>query len=278
MTRVLAIANLKGGIAKTTTVFALGDALATRGQRVLLVDLDPQASLTLASGHDPSDLPVTIYDALLHYTKHLAPLALADYRQSLGERLDLLPSNLKLTQAEKELQSAKREEYLLDEALAPARGAYDVVLIDCPPSFSLLTMNALTAADQVLIPLAPEYLSVQGLALLLENIRDIRLSKLNPELEVAGVVLTLVDARTTHNRDMVQNVERFLAGVPGGGPPILGEIKRSIRAAEAAQEGLPVTRFTPAREVGQAYEQIAERLLGRWAAEATGPATMATRG
>jgi chromosome partitioning protein len=268
MTRVVAIANLKGGVAKTTTAFALGDALAAQGQRVLLIDLDPQASLTLAAGLDPTRLTATIFTALQHYKDYVEPLALESYRHPLGDRLDLLPANLKMAKAEKALAEAKRQEYLLDETLAPARGRYDVILIDCPPSLSLLTTNALTAAQQVLIPLAPEYLGVQGLALLLEQIREVRLTKLNPSLTIVGVLLTMTDYRTVHNREMAGHVLRFVAEqrlLPQT-IPVLGEIKRSIKASEATEAGLPVTRYAPESDVALAYRQLGERLLAEWRA------------
>jgi chromosome partitioning protein len=268
MTRIVAIANLKGGVAKTTTAFALGDALAAHGQRVLLIDLDPQASLTLAAGLDPTRLTATIFTALQHYKDYVEPLALESYRHPLGDRLDLLPANLKMAKAEKALAEAKRQEYLLDETLAPARGRYDVILIDCPPSLSLLTTNALTAARQVLIPLAPEYLGVQGLALLLEQIREVRLTKLNPSLTIVGVLLTMTDYRTVHNREMAGHVLRFVAEqrlLPQT-IPVLGEIKRSIKASEATEAGLPVTRYAPESDVALAYRQLGERLLAEWRA------------
>lgn len=268
MTQVVAIANLKGGVAKTTTAFALGDALAAQGQRVLLIDLDPQASLTLAAGLDPTRLTATIFTALQHYKDYVEPLALEVYCHPLGDRLDLLPANLKMAKAEKVLAEAKRQEYLLDETLAPARGRYDVILLDCPPSLSLLTTNALTAARQVLIPLAPEYLGVQGLALLLEQIREVRLTKLNPSLTIAGVLLTMTDYRTVHNREMAGHVLRFVAEqrlLPQT-IPVLGEIKRSIKASEATEAGLPVTRYAPESDIALAYRQLSERLLAEWRA------------
>lgn len=266
MARVLAVANLKGGVAKTTTVLALGDCLATTGRRVLLVDLDPQANLTVAAGIDPASLTATVYTALQHYKDHLEPLALADCRRNLGERLDLLPANLKMIRADQALAGAKRQEYLLDEALAPARAEYDVILIDCQPSMSLLTTNALTAAPEVLVPLTPEYLAVQGLALLFEQIHEVRLTKLNPALTIVGVLLTMTDFRTTHNREMADHVLRFVERqtILPQRISVLGEIKRSIRAAEAAEAAQPVTRYAPESSVAQAYVAVAERLMAGW--------------
>jgi chromosome partitioning protein len=191
---------------------------------------------------------------------------LESYRHRLTDRLDLLPANLKMAKAEKALAEAKRQEYLLEETLAPARAAYDVILIDCPPSLSLLTTNALTTAQEVLIPLAPEYLGVQGLALLLEQIREVRLTKLNPSLSIVGVLLTMTDYRTNHNREMAGHVLRFVAEqhlLPGP-VPMLGEIKRSIKVSEATEAGLPVTRFAPESEVALAYQGLSERLLATW--------------
>ena len=258
-TRVLAIANGKGGVGKTSSTYALGDALVDAGQRVLLVDLDPQSSLTLSAGQNPVELTVTIYSALLHWIKHYQPLALASYRLSLREGLDLLPANLDLLQADDDLATAKRRESVLDNVLTPAHGQYDVILIDCPPSLSLLVTNAFTAAQQLVVPVSPEFLAVSGLNVLFRKIEEIRASGLNPDLSVAGLILTMVDHRTTHSREMQQLVTQQLPRYR-----LLGEIKRSTAINQAAAAGLPITKYQPTSEVAQAYHQVAHALLAEW--------------
>ncbi|MCC6630127.1 MAG: ParA family protein [Chloroflexi bacterium] len=270
-TRVVAIANGKGGVGKTSTTYALGDALADAGQRVLMVDLDPQSSLTLAAGQNPVELELTVYSALVHWIKHYQPLALASYRLTLREGLDLLPANLDLLQADDDLATAKRRENVLDNVLTPAHGQYDVVLIDCPPSLSLLVTNAFTAAQQLLVPVSPEFLAISGLNVLFRKIEELRASGLNPRLSVAGLVLTMVDHRTTHSREMQQLVIQQLARFR-----LLGEIKRTTAINQAAAAGLPITRYQPAGEAAQAYRQVARTLLADWGRGPRGEAAAAT--
>ena len=261
MARVVAISNLKGGVGKSTTTYALGAALADRGQQVLLVDLDPQASLTSAAGLSASRLRATIFNALLHYNQERKPLALEAYRHALSERLDLLPANLELAEADEVLQAAPRREYLLDKTLLPAHEHYDLILIDCPPSLSLLTTNALTAAQHVVIPVTPEYLAAQGLGLLFKRIRLIQTADLNPVLTVAGAVLTMTDYRTTHNREVANHIRVYLNEQ---GVSVLGEVKRSVKVSEASASGQSVTHYLAGTDIAEAYEQVAERLLEMW--------------
>lgn len=191
MGRVVAVANQKGGVGKTPTSLALGSGLADDGASVLLVDLDPQASLTTAAGLEPGDVD-TVYTPIARYLRAHEPADLAPYLRPLGDRLDLLPSSIDLAATEMDLLSAGRREYVLAAVLAPARERYDLILIDCPPSLSLLTLNALTAAGEVVIPLQPEYLAARGLELLLNTINRVRKSGLNPTLAITGAILTMV--------------------------------------------------------------------------------------
>jgi chromosome partitioning protein len=257
---IVSVANQKGGVGKTTTTLALGSALADRGQRVLLVDLDPQASLTSAAGLEPDDLENTLYSAIADYLKDRDAVDLGSIRRSLGDRLDLLPSNIELSVIELELQTAVRREYVIAEILDSLRNAYDTVLIDCPPSLSLLTLNALTAADQVIIPLVPEYLAARGIGLLLDSIKRVRKARLNPSLAIAGVILTMTDQRTTHGREITERVQMHL----NGQAPILGEVKRTIKVAESAAAGLPITHYAAQSETSLAYGRIADTLLRNW--------------
>lgn len=259
MARVVAVANQKGGVGKTTSVLALGAAVARLGQRVLLVDLDPQASLTSAAGIEPDDLDFTIYTAISHFMKNQEPPpGLKNGIVEIQVGLDLLPANIDLSVAELELQNTVRREYVLQEILEPLRDRYDIVLIDCPPSLSLLTINALTCADECVIPVVPEYLAARGLGLLLNSIERVRKSKLNPRIRVSGVILTMTNTRTNHSREVIASVRQHL----DGHVPVLGEVKRSIKVAEAAAAGVPLSNYAPSNETSMSYHQIAEVLLG----------------
>ena len=258
--KIIAIANQKGGVAKTTSALALGAALADRGQRVLLVDLDPQGSLTNAAGVPPHTLTTTLYTAMTAYLADREDFTLDPYLHALQPRRDLAPTNIGLARAEVDLQHAVRREYVLAEMLAATVTPHDVVLIDCPPSLSLLTINALTAATAVIIPVVPEYLAAYGLGLLMESIAEVRKSKLNATLHIAGVLLTMVDYRTLHGRETAEAVRAHLAGRV----PLLGEIKRSIKAAEAAAHGLSITDYAAESDVARAYGDVAAALLSSW--------------
>lgn len=263
--QIIAIANQKGGVAKTTSALALGTALADRGQRVLLVDLDPQGSLTNAVGVPPHTLTTTLYTAMTAYLAERDTFTLDPYLHALQPRRDLLPTNIGLARAEVDLQHAVRREYVLAEMLAATVAPHDVVLIDCPPSLSLLTINALTAATAVVIPVVPEYLAAYGLGLLMESIAEVRKSKLNATLQIAGVLLTMVDYRTLHGRETADAVRAHLAGRV----PLLGEIKRSIKAAEAAAHGLSITDYAAESDVALAYGDVAAALLASWGVDET---------
>ncbi len=275
MSRIVAVANQKGGQGKTTSTLALGTALAERGRRVLIVDLDPQASLTSAAGIEPEALDITIYTAFTQYMAEATVPAYADLARPLGPSLALLPSSLDLALAEMDLHNAVRREYVLAEILAVARDDYDIVLVDCPPSLTWLTINALTAAQQVLIPVVPEFLAARGLGQLLGTIGRVKRNKLNPSLEIVGAVLTMVDMRTAHGRHVAERIRAFLDGQA----PVLGEVKRSIRASEAAEAGESLLRYDTRGEAARGYRDVADALLVAWgeggAPAPTGEATVA---
>ncbi|MCA1726396.1 MAG: AAA family ATPase [Actinobacteria bacterium] len=249
MALTIAVANQKGGVAKTTTVAALGAALAERGKRVLLVDLDPQACLTYSLGFDPDELDPTIHDVLLGRNKSAdATLEVED------ERLSVLPSNIDLAGAEAYLLMRTGREYALRQSLEPAEG-YDVVLIDCPPSLGVLTINGLTAADRVVIPMQCEALSHRGVGQLLETIDDVK-RLTNHDLDVAGIIPTMFDARTKHGREVLEDVgSRY--SLPVLDPPV----RKSIRFAEAPRAGHTIVRFAPKHPGADAYRAIAEALV-----------------
>jgi chromosome partitioning protein len=247
VTQVLAVANQKGGVAKTTTVHSLGAALAERGRRVLLVDLDPQACLTFSTGTDPDKLEASLHDVLIGRS------TAADVLVALDD-VDLLPASIDLAGAEVHLLTRPGREYALARAIEPLYPGYDVVLIDCPPSLGILTINGLTAARQVLIPLQCETLSHRGVGQLLETIGDVR-SFTNASLEVLGVVATMYDPRTRLAQATLADV-RAAYGLPVLEPPI----PKSVRVAEAPGRGCSVLRHAPRSTSADAYRELAAGL------------------
>ena len=261
MTRVLAVANQKGGVAKTTTVASLGAALAERGLRVLLVDLDPQGCLTFSLGHDPDKLAVSVHEVLLGEVEPDAALL------DTAEGMTLLPANIDLAGAEAMLLMRAGREYALKRALAkitgPAESAadgadrFDVVVIDCPPSLGVLTLNGLTAADEVIVPLQCETLAHRGVGQFLRTVADVQ-AITNPQLTLLGALPTLYDPRTTHTRDVLLDVaDRY--GLPVLAPPI----PRTVRFAEASASGASV--LTGRKNKGaMAYRELADALIRHW--------------
>lgn len=260
MSTIVAIVNEKGGVGKTVSTYSLGSALARRGQRVLMVDLDPQdASLSIASGvREPA---ASVADALQHYITQREAAPLEEYVTPLGPNLDLLPNSKGLASAEHVLANVRRREYVLAEVLAPAAARYDIILIDCPPSLGVLVVNALTAADVVLIPVVPEYMAAIGIKGLLDTVREMRREKLNPRLTVGGIILTMVDTRTRHSREVSEDLRAAF----GDEIPILGEVRRSTRVNEAMQAGRSILDYAERDTAAQAYLAIADELLTRWA-------------
>lgn len=247
MPKVLAVANQKGGVAKTTTVHSLGDALAERGRNVLLVDLDPQACLTFSTGADPDGLEATLHDVLV---------GRASARDVVIKRGDLavLPASIDLAGAEVHLLTRPGREYALDRAIAPLCPEFDVVLIDCPPSLGILTINGLTAARQVLIPLQCETLSHRGVGQLIETIADVR-TYTNAGLEVLGVIATMYDPRTRLAQDTLAGV-RDAYGFQVLEPPV----PKSVRVAEAPGKGCSVLKHAPRSPSADAYRALASLL------------------
>jgi chromosome partitioning protein len=250
----LAVANQKGGVAKTTTVHALGFALAQLGRRVMLVDLDPQACLTYSVGVDPDGLDQSLHDVFVRKMKA------ADVRRAVGsvEGLDILPSTIDLAGSEVHLLTRTGREHVLSLALAPMADEYDVMLIDCPPSLGVLTINGLTAASEVLIPLQCEALSHRGVGQLLETVDDVRMFA-NADLQVRGVIATMYDERTRHGRAVLEDVKARY-GLTVLDPPI----KKSIRFAEAPQRGRCIIEHAPSSPGAEAYRALARGLEAQW--------------
>ncbi len=261
----VAIANQKGGVAKTTSVQALGVAMAERGRKVLLVDLDPQASLTWACGIDPDALEVSIHDVLLKRAKVTEVLVVLDPPPPLASAektgrpgvLDLIPSTIDLAGAELHLLTKTGREYVLRKALAKVVDDYDVVLIDCPPSLGILTINGLTAADEVLIPLQCESLSQRGVGQLLDTIDDVR-DYTNEDLQVRGAIATLFDGRTKLAHQVVEQVRREY------GVDVLEPfVPKSVKVAEAPAKGRSILTHAPRSRSAEAYRELAALLLAK---------------
>ncbi|HET9500974.1 MAG TPA: AAA family ATPase [Marmoricola sp.] len=250
-TRVLAVANQKGGVAKTTTVASLGAALAELGQRVLLVDLDPQACLTFSLGIDPEDLELSVHHVL---TKGLAP---TEVIVSTDDRVDLLPATIELARAEADLLTRTGREYVIRSAVEEVEDDYDWILLDCPPSLGVLTVAALTAATGVLVPLQCETLSHRGVGQLLDTVHDVRRFT-NRDLEVWGVLPTLYDGRTNHARTVLETISDTY-DLTVLEPPI----PKSIRFAEAPAAGRSILATSRSNKGAQAYREVAQRLLVR---------------
>ncbi len=251
MTDVFAVANQKGGVAKTTTVHSLGVASAEFGRRTLVVDLDPQACLTYSLGFDPDALGRSLHDVFVRRA------GVADVTRAVPgvPGLDVLPATIDLAGSEVHLLTRTGREHVLERALEPVLDEYDLVLIDCPPSLGVLTINGLTAADSVLIPLQCEALSHRGVGQLLETIEDVR-AFANADLAVRGIIATMYDDRTKHARHIIEEVQSRY-GIPVLQPPV----RKSIRFAEAPARGKSILQHAPDSPGAIAYRELARSLL-----------------
>jgi chromosome partitioning protein len=245
--QVIAFANQKGGVAKTTTTLNLGVALVERGKRVLCVDLDPQSNLTMSQGIDPDDLERTMFDVLVHKT----PIEEVIVRREI----DLAASSIDLAGAELALSSMIGRERALQKALLPVRGTYDYILIDTPPSLGLLTINALTASDGVIVPVQCEYLSLRGL-IQLENTLTMIRENLNPDVRIKGILPTMFDGRTLHSREAVEILQENF-----GDLVFETKIRKTIRYAEAPVKGTSVLKYDSKGNAAKAYRDLAGEVL-----------------
>lgn len=252
MGRVIVVANQKGGVGKTTTAINLSACLAEAGQKVLSIDMDPQGNMTSGLGVDKDSVENTVYELLLGET---------DIRPCLQktemENLDLIASNINLAAAEIELIGEDEKEFILQKALEEIRSDYDFVIVDCPPSLNVLTINSMCAADTVLVPIQCEYYALEGLSQLIHTIDLVR-DRLNPKLEIEGVVFTMYDARTNLSLQVVENVKSNLHQAI-----YKTIIPRNVRLAEAPSHGMPINRYDPRSAGAESYRLLAEEVIHR---------------
>ena len=251
--RIIAVANQKGGVGKTTSTINLGAALAEYGRKVLLVDFDPQGALSIGLGVQAHELDTTIYNLLME-----RGIEVDDVIRPTGvENLELLPSNIDLAAAEVQLVGEVARESVLARALRPAEQEYDVILVDCQPSLGLLTINALACADSILIPLACEFFSLRGVALLMDTIEKVQ-DRLNPDLTILGILATMFDPRTLHTREVrARVIEAF------GDLVFEAVINRTVRFPETTVAGEPITTWAPQSNGAAAYRLLAREVIAR---------------
>lgn len=251
-TKILAIINQKGGVGKSTTAVNLAAALGAAGKEVLLVDLDPQGNATSGYGIDKRDIDQCVYNVLLGETP-VEEVILAE----VGKGVDVLPSTISLAGAEVELVNEMARENRLKNALGSLRGRYDYILIDCPPSLGLLTINALVAADKLLIPIQCEFYALEGVTKLLDSMKRVK-SVLNPSLDIYGIVLTMYDARTNLSKQVVDEVRSFF-----GDTVFETVIPRTVKLSEAPSYGQPVLDYAPENKGTEAYNELAQEVIKR---------------
>jgi chromosome partitioning protein len=257
---IIAITNQKGGVGKTTTVLNIGAYLAVRGKKVLVVDIDPQANLTSGLGAnqqiDTSNQKInklTTYDVLIN-KKNVSEVVI----KSNLSNLDILPSGIELAGAEVELVSSLSRENILKRALDTVRESYDFILIDCPPSLGLLTINGLVAADQIIIPVQSEYFALEGLGQLMNTIKLIK-STLNPTLDIGGVILTMYDNRTNLSKDVTTEIQSFFSN-----KVFNTIIPRNVKLSEAPSRGLSIYEYAPYSTGALAYEKLTDEIIKRF--------------
>ena len=250
MGRIIAIANQKGGVGKTTTAINLSACLAEAGQKVLTIDVDPQGNTTSGLGIDKNSVENTIYELILGEVNIQDAILETEF-----DRLSIIASNVNLAAAEIELIGISEKEYILKRAVDQVRDNYDFVIIDCPPSLNMLTINAMTTADTVLVPIQCEYYALEGLSQLIHTIELVR-DRLNPNLEIEGVVFTMYDARTNLSLQVVENVKDNLNQTI-----YKTIIPRNIRLAEAPSHGLPINLYDPRSTGAESYMMLAEEVI-----------------
>lgn len=252
MGRIIAVANQKGGVGKTTTAINLSSCLAAKGQKVLAIDMDPQGNMTSGLSVEKDDVEYTVYDLLIGEASIEQIIC-----KNVFENLDVLPTNIDLSGAEIELLDVDNKQFILKEKVEKIRDDYDFIIIDCPPSLSMLTINAMTTADTVLVPIQCEYYALEGLSQLMNTI-DLVKSRLNENLEMEGVVFTMYDARTNLSLQVVENVKDNLQQ-----NIYKTIIPRNIRLAEAPSYGLPINKYDPKSTGAESYMRLADEVIER---------------
>lgn len=250
MGRIIAVANQKGGVGKTTTAINLSSCLAAKGQKVLAIDMDPQGNMSSGLGIDKDNVDYTVYDLLIGE----ATIEQVLHKEAI-ENLDVIPANIDLSGAEIELLETENKEYILRDEVLKIRSNYDYVIIDCPPSLSMLTINSMTTADTVLVPIQCEYYALEGLSQLIKTI-DLVKERLNENLEMEGVVFTMYDARTNLSLQVVENVKDNLDQTI-----YKTIIPRNIRLAEAPSHGLPINLYDPRSTGAESYMLLADEVI-----------------
>ena len=252
MGRIIAVANQKGGVGKTTTAINLSACLAEKGQKVLAIDMDPQGNMTSGLGLDKDSAEKTVYDLLIGQAEIEDVIC-----YNADENLDILPTNIDLSAAEIELIGIEEKEFILRNAVHKVRDNYDFVIIDCPPSLSMLTINAMTTADSVLVPIQCEYYALEGLSQLIHTIELVK-DRLNPVLEIEGVVFTMYDARTNLSLQVVENVKDNL-----NQNIYKTIIPRNIRLAEAPSYGTPINKYDTRSTGAESYRLLADEVINK---------------
>lgn len=252
MGRIIAIANQKGGVGKTTTSINLSAALAEAGKQVLVIDIDPQGNTTSGLGIDKYHVERTIYDLILEECSIEECVIVTEFNN-----LSLIPSNVDLAGAEIELIGVQNKEYIVKQAVEKIRDQYDFIIIDCPPSLNMLTINAMTTADTVLVPIQCEYYALEGLSQLIHTINLVK-ERLNPNLDMEGVVFTMYDARTNLSLQVVENVKNNLSQTI-----YKTIIPRNVRLAEAPSHGLPITVYDSKSAGAESYRLLAQEVIDR---------------
>lgn len=252
MGRIIAIANQKGGVGKTTTSINLSSCIAAKGKKVLVVDIDPQGNTTSGYGIEKNDLDNTIYELML------GDCSIEDcIIKDVIENISILPSNVNLAAAEIELIGVDKKEYILKNEIDWVKDRYDYIIIDCPPSLSLLTVNAMTTADSVLVPIQCEYYALEGLSQLIHTVNLVK-ERLNPNLEMEGVVFTMYDSRTNLSAQVVENVKSHL-----NQKVYRTVIPRNIRLAEAPSYGIPINMYDSKSAGAESYRNLAKEIIAR---------------